>query len=233
VAEERASLHNFGLACGQAGRIVLRCCREGGVEPVGAPLPYVAGDGVKAEGVGWEAVDGTCAGEAIFGSVDARELALPDVAEVLAVRGKIIAPGIELLLEAAASGVLPLGLGREGFPCPFGVSGGIVPGDVDDGVIGAVVDVGAGTFGVLPGGAGDLTPPRCGGNGVFDEFFETIGWDVRPEDKGPLIDLGLGAVVGGGDESGEVAVGDRVGINGEGGEGDGSLQERRRGNRCP
>ena len=112
VAEERASLHYFGLACGWAGRIVLRCSSKGGVEPVGAPLPYVAGDRVKAEGVGWKAVDRTCAGEAIFGSVDTRELTLPDVAEVLAVRGKIIAPGIELLLESAASGVLPLGFGR-------------------------------------------------------------------------------------------------------------------------
>ena len=185
------------------------------MEPVGAPLPYVAGDGVKAEGVGWEAVDRTCAREAIFGRVDARELTLPDVAEVFAVRGKIIPPGIELLLEAAASGVLPLGLGGERFACPLGESGGIVPGDVDDGVIRAVVDVRARTFGVLPAGPGDLAPPRRGGNGVFDEFFETIGREVCPEDKGPLIDLGLGAVVGGGDESGEVAVGNRVGINGE------------------
>jgi len=35
----------------------------------------------------------------------------------------------------SAGGELPLGLGRQSLAGPFGVSGGVVPGDVDDGVV--------------------------------------------------------------------------------------------------
>ncbi len=222
MAEERAALHDFGLSGGGAGWVVLLCGGEGGVEPVGAPLPDVAGDGVEAEGVGWEAVDGAGSGEAVFGGVDAGELALPDVAEVAAIGRQVVAPGVEFLFEASAGGVLPLGFDRERLAGPCGVGCGVVPGDVDYGMVGAVVDVRAGAFGVLPGCSGDFAPPRGGGDGVFDEFVEAVGRKVGPEDEGPLEVFGFGEVVGGGDEGGEVAVGDGVGVDGEGREGDGA-----------
>src|ERR1700730_5534294 len=227
VTEEGATLHDFGLAGGGAGGVVLRGGGEGGVEPVGAPLPYVAGDGVEAEGVGWEAVDGAGSGEAVFCGVDAGELALPDVAEVLEaaggasvgrefVRRQLVSPGVEFLFEASAGCVLPLGFGGERLAGPCGKGCGVVPGDVDDGVIGAVGYVRAGAFGVQPGCSGDFAPPGGGGDGVFDEFVEARGREVGPEDEGPLEVFGFGAVVGGGDEGGEVAVGDGVGVDGEG-----------------
>ena len=222
MTEERASLHDFGFSGGGAGGVVLWGCGEGGVEPVGAPLPDIAGDGVEAEGIGWEAVDGAGSGEAVFGGVDAGELALPDVAEVVTFGRQFISPRVELLFEAAAGSVLPLGFGGERFAGPCGVGCRIVPGDVDDGMVGAVVYVRTGAFGMEPGCSGDLAPPGCGGDGVFDELVEALGWEVGPEDEGPLESLGFGEVVGGGDEGGEVAVGDGVGVDGEGREGDGA-----------
>ena len=83
VTEKGSAFHDLGLSGGGAGWVVLQGGSEGGVEPVGAPLPYVAGDGVEAEGVGWKAVDGTGSGEAVLCGVDAGEFALLDVAEVL------------------------------------------------------------------------------------------------------------------------------------------------------
>jgi hypothetical protein len=142
---------------------LLRRVGEGGVEPVGTPLPYITGDGVEAEGIGWKAVDGAGSGEAVFGGVDAGELALPDVAEMLDAAGwppigrqfvgrQFISPRVELLFEATACGVLPLGFGGKRFANPCGIGVGVVPGDVDDGVIGAGVlaseGVRAGAFGM-------------------------------------------------------------------------------------
>ncbi len=141
MTEERAALHDFGFSGGGAGRVVLRSGGEGGVEPVGAPLPDIAGDGVEAEGIGWETVDGAGSGEAVFSGVDAGELALPDVAEVSAFGREFISPGVEFLFEAAAGSVLPLGFSGEGSAGPCGVGHRIIPRHVDDGVVGAVVYV--------------------------------------------------------------------------------------------
>jgi hypothetical protein len=89
VAEERASFHDLYLPAWRAGRVAERRCRRGGgePEPVGAPLPYVSGDGVEAVAVGREAVYRAGARVAVFGGVFAGELALPDVAAVLAFGG--------------------------------------------------------------------------------------------------------------------------------------------------
>ena len=86
----------------------------------------------------------------------------------------------------------------------------------------AILDVGTRTFGMSPGGSGDLAPPGCGGDRVFDEFIEAIGWKMNPEDERPLKDLGLSTVVGVGDKSGEVSIGDGIGIDVEGRECDGA-----------
>ncbi len=88
-------------------------CRELIVKPIGAPFPYVSGDGVETVTIGWKAVDGAASRVAVFGGVVDWELPLPDVAEVFSFRGEFVAPGVELLFKTAASGVLPLGLGRE------------------------------------------------------------------------------------------------------------------------
>ena len=185
MAEEGATLHDFGLSGGGAGGVVLLCGGEGGMEPVGAPLPDVAGDGVEAEGIGWEGVDGAGPSEAVFGGVDAGELALPDVAEVLAIGRQFVAPWIEASARGHRERHTPTGLRWEEIGRPIGVGCGVVPGDVDYGMVGTVVDVGAWAFGVQPGCSGNLAPPGSGGDGVFDEFVEALGRDVGPEDEGP------------------------------------------------
>jgi hypothetical protein len=126
------------------------------------------------------------------------------------------------LFEASAGGVLPLGFGGERFVGPCGVGGCVVAGDVDDGVVEAILDVRAGAFGVFPGRAGDFAPPGRGGDGVVDEFVEAVGGKVHPEDEGPAEVFGFGEIVRGFDEGGKVAVGDGVGIDVEGCEYDGA-----------
>ena len=174
MAEKRSALHHLGgtgrRACGviaAGGAMVL------GVEPVGAPLPRVASHGVEIEAVGWEGIDGAGAGVAVVAGVFTGKLALPYVAAMLAVRAKLVAPGVELLDEAAACGVLPLGFGGETLAGPVAVRLGVVPGDVNDRVVASGVEVGARSFGGVPLCARDLAPPGCGGYGVFDQGVKT------------------------------------------------------------
>jgi hypothetical protein len=114
VAQERAAFHHAVRTVPRPLRIV----GVGGavmvdVEPVCAPLPGVAGDGVEAEAVGREGLDGAGAGVAVIGCVVLGEDSLTDVASVFAVGAELISPGIEFLFEAAAGCVLPLGFGGE------------------------------------------------------------------------------------------------------------------------
>jgi len=113
------------------------------MEPILAPLPGITGDRKEPVAVGREGVDGSRGGKAIFAEVDFGELPLPDVAQMAATGGEFVAPRILLLHEAAAGGVLPFGFPREAFAGPFTVGLRIVPGDVDDGVVVALVEEGS------------------------------------------------------------------------------------------
>ena len=53
-----------------------------------------------------------------------------------------VAPGVALAVQPAAGGELPLGLGRQALAGPLRRRG-VVPGDVDDGVIVLALDVAA------------------------------------------------------------------------------------------
>ena len=222
VAEKRPALHDLGLAIRRAGGIAQRRRVELRGEPVRAPLPHVAGHGVEAEGVGRKAVHRARAGEAILGGVDARKFSLPDVAHVFAGRGELVAPRVELLLEASARGVLPLRLGGQRPARPGGVGRRVVPGDVHHRMARPVVHMRAGPLGMAPIRAGHLAPPGGGGDRVLDQFVEPSGREVHPEDERPLIDLGLGAVARLGDEGGEVGICNRECIDCEGREGHGA-----------
>src|SRR6266545_4442300 len=100
------------------------------MEPVGAPLPRIAGDGAQAVAVGWERVHRAGRGVAVVSAVVVRELSLPDVAQVPSTGSQLVAPRVDLLLQAAARGVFPLRFGRQALACPARVGGGVVPGDV-------------------------------------------------------------------------------------------------------
>ncbi len=97
------------------------------MKPVGAPLPHVAGDRVQPVAVGRESIDRAAPAIAVFAGVVTGKLALPDVAQMLSAGSEFVSPGVELLFEAAAGGVLPLRLRRKRLRCPCRVSGGIVP----------------------------------------------------------------------------------------------------------
>ena len=86
-------------------------------------------------------------------------------------------------------------------------------------MVGAGGDVGAGAFGGVPLCVGDLAPPLGAGDGVFDEFVEACGWNVRVEDEGPAELFGFSAVACGVDELLEEGVGDGVAVDAEGVEG--------------
>jgi hypothetical protein len=217
VAKIRSAFHELGRAVGRADGIVAGGFQVPvGVPPVVAPFPGVAGDGVDAVVVGGEGVDGAGAGVAVFGGVVFGEVALPDVAEVLAVGGEVVAPGVELLFEAAAGGEFPFGFGEEALAGPGGIGGSVIPGDVDYGVVGAGVDVCIGAFGVAPIGVIDAAPPGDAGDGLVDEAGEVFGGDVALEDEGPGEAFGFGGVAGGADEFGELGVGDGVAVDVEG-----------------
>ena len=147
---------------------------------------------------------------------------MPDVAAVFSVGAKFVAPGVEFLLQAAAGGVLPFGLGGEAFAAPVGEGCGILPGDVDDWMVSAVPEGCAGTFGLVPAGTRDFAPPWSGRDRVFDEIAESCGRNQSPEDEGPAEAFGFGSVSSGFDELLETIVCDRVAVDREGIESDGA-----------
>ncbi|SDC93830.1 hypothetical protein SAMN05216270_10114 [Glycomyces harbinensis] len=175
-------------------------------EPVGGPLPDVADRVVQAEAVGGERLHGGGRPVAVRCGVAPGEVAAPDVGAELAVGLELVAPGVDRLLDAAAGGVLPFGLGGQAGARPGAVGQRVVPGDVGDGMLGEAVHIGSGTFGGPPGGALDRAPPRRGGHArrVLGEG----GVEKAVEHEGEAEGLGLGLVAGGPDEGGELRDGD-------------------------
>ena len=187
--------------------------------PVRAPLPDVARGVVEAEAVGREGARGRGSEVAVVRRVARREVALPDVAAVLAARLQLVAPGVATPLEAAAGRVLPLRLGREARAGPRAVGRRVLPGDVDDRVVHARLDVRGGALRVTPVGAEDLPPP--GRRGERARRRGVLRQELL-EDERPAVALGVRAIARGGDELGELLVRDGGGVDGEGAQGDGA-----------
>lgn len=108
--------------------------------PILAPFPDIAGHVVEGVGIGGKRSDGGSVMETIGGRVFFGEQSLPDVGLPLTVREEFCAPGVGLLIEAAASGVFPFGLGGKLFSGPLGISECVLPADMDDGMIFAIFD---------------------------------------------------------------------------------------------
>src|SRR4029453_15162566 len=114
VAEVGAAPHDLVLAGGRAGGVVGTAPLVGvGGEPVGAPLPDVAGHLVQPVAVGRVRADRGGAVPPVIHRVGAGERPLPDVHAVLATGLELVAPRDRLLVAPPPGGVLPLGLGRE------------------------------------------------------------------------------------------------------------------------
>src|SRR5664279_2687904 len=105
-----------GRSPGWVGAAVL--CSECGVEPVGRPLPDVAGHVVEAVAVGLERVHRTGAVVTVAPRVLVREPSLSDVHAMLAARLELITPRKSRPAQPATRGELPLGLGRESLAGP-------------------------------------------------------------------------------------------------------------------
>jgi hypothetical protein len=180
---------------------------ERGVEPVGAPLPDVAGRVVQPVAVGREGIDGCRPHVAVVGRVLDGERALEDVAHRLAVGREVVAPDVTLLDEPAPGRELPLGLGREPHAGPGAVGGGVVPGDVPDRVITHAIEVGLGAARMPPVGPVDLPPPLSRSHGPSGR--EVVG-EEHVEHERPAISLRLGRVPGGVDELRELLIRDRA-----------------------
>ena len=142
--------------------------------PVVGPLPDVAGHVVETEPVGREAADRRGAGVAALLGAAPREVGpVPGVGHDPAIRTGLVAPGERRTVEAAAGGVLPLGLGGQVEARPVGEGPGVLVGDVDDRVVGTALDRAAGPVRRAPARARRPGPPlaqvpqvdRAGGRG--------------------------------------------------------------------
>src|SRR5262245_52433736 len=129
------------------------------IVPVGTPLPDVAGHVIEPIAVGRERLHRRRPLVAVLGSVLVRELALPEVGERLLVGWLVVAPGIGLAIQSTTGGELPLRLGRQTLAGPLRIGHGIVPGDVNNGMIVLAVEVAFGSFGMAPACAGRPVPP--------------------------------------------------------------------------
>src|SRR6201999_1014224 len=135
------------------------------IEAVRAPFPDVAAGVQHADAVRLGSAAGTGAEPAAVAGVALREVALPDVHRVAAARFELVAPGEAGLLEAATGRHLPLSLVREAATGPGRESFRVAPGDVDDGMVEAVVvEPRPRALGMAPVGAEDLAPPGGGGD---------------------------------------------------------------------
>ncbi len=90
---------------------------------------------VQAGAVGREGLHGCRPLETIACVVPGGKLALPDVGLGPIERERLVPPDIRLAVDTTASGEFPLRLRGQALADPAGVCHGVVPGDVDDGMI--------------------------------------------------------------------------------------------------
>ena len=224
MAEEGAAANDAAIAVRGAGGVLAGEVGVAlvvvGAPEVGDPFPDVSGGVVEAEVVGFKGAGGGGAIESVVGGVLFRELTLPDIAVVFAIWDEVVSPGVDVLFEVAAGGVFPFGFCGEAFAGPGGEGLGVVPGDVDDGVIHAFADIGARATGALPGGFVDADPPWDALDAFEVKAFAMGFGDLVLEDEGPAEAFGFGLVSGVFGECLELLVGDSSAVDQERVEGD-------------
>src|SRR3954453_6292920 len=140
--------------------ILRRAARRAGVlrvpagPPVVGPLPHVAGHVEQPEPVGREAAHGCGPPEAALAGAPPGEVRpVPGVGLQLPAGPGLVSPGVRRAVEAAARGVLPLGLGRQGGAGPGGVGRGVLVGHVHHRMVKELVDRALRAARVPPAGA--------------------------------------------------------------------------------
>src|SRR5262249_38099524 len=127
--------------------------------PIGAPLPDIARHVMKPIAVGWERANGGSRAEAVFRGVLVREAPLPDVGHPFAFGLQFISPRIGLALQPTASGEFEFGLCRQALAGPLGISDGVLPGNLNNGMPGAPPKIAGGSLRVPPVSALHVIPP--------------------------------------------------------------------------
>ena len=203
-----AAHHAMGAVVGPDGRGGRRLGVVGGRVPVAAPLPDVPRGPEDTETVGREGLDRTGREEAVLERVHLGEPALPDVAPPPATGYQLVTPRVPGTDEATACDVLPLRLCGQAFAGPAGVRLGVEPGDVDDGMVLAVLDVRTRSLGGPPGRAAHGHPPRRG----VDPVQYVGGAQAGVVPQGQVEHRGDAEVLGVGDPSGLLDEGRELGV---------------------
>jgi hypothetical protein len=88
-----------------------------------------------------------------------RKIPLPDIAAMFSLGQKLVAPRVDFLLKTSPRSEFPFSFGRQSLPHPLCVCLRIVPGNMDDGIVTELFDVGSGTSRLSPIGFIESRPP--------------------------------------------------------------------------
>src|SRR6516162_7848330 len=116
VLRDAAGLRRIGLVPGRP--------------PVGGPFPDIADHVADAVAVRRKRGHRRGALIAVLTEILDREISLPDVRHVLAIRRQCVAPGKLLAIETATRGEFPFGFARQILAGPSRIGQGIATGDV-------------------------------------------------------------------------------------------------------
>ncbi len=183
--------------------------------PVRGPLPDVARHVGEAEPVDREAADRR--GRPVADLGPPREVPVPVVRARTGSVLRLVAPDVGRAFQAAASGSLPLGLGREHEAGPRRVRLGVLGGHLHHRVRAPVVHVAPWTLGVTPAGARRPGPPltevpqidRAGRRGEDHRAGHEVLDRGTGKVRGVQRAFRHGLVAGRLDEGRELGVGDR------------------------
>src|SRR3954452_3554987 len=171
MAQIRPALHQARATLRRTRRIHPRRRQmPARAKPVRAPFPGVPHNSEQSVSIGRKCIGRTHRSEAIFARVVMRKLALPHIAHVLAVRSEFVAPGINLLLQTAARGILPLSFRRKTLARPPSVGSSIVPAQLHNGITESSINRTRRTLRPFPARARDFGPPFSPRNAILDEF---------------------------------------------------------------
>src|SRR5215813_5302464 len=130
-----------------------------GPVPIRAPLPDVAGHVIKPEVIRRKRGDRRRSAVTIFDGVLRREASLIDVRHPFTAGLQFVAPGIKFSVQPSARGEFEFGFGRQPLAGPLRISVGVLPRDVNDGMIFAALDRTARAFGIFPVRPWHVSPP--------------------------------------------------------------------------
>src|SRR5262245_2323088 len=127
--------------------------------PVGSPFPHVARHVIETVAVCWEGADRRGPLKPVAQQILPGKLALPGVRHQLTAGSKLVSPSELRALQASTRGELPLGFGRQLFPCPLRIGFSILKSDVHHWVVGASFERAGRSLRVTPISAGYVAPP--------------------------------------------------------------------------